>query len=122
MEQGNPFHDGRHSDHAARCPPGLGDSGSDNPHLVLTKPVIGRGFLEVLSALAEDERERLVARAADGREAARGKGVKFGPKPKLTAHQQANALERRAAGESCREISRDMGVSHSTIARLRCRV
>ena len=93
----------------------------DKPHLDLTTP-IGRGFLAFLSALAEDERERIVARAAEGRKAAHGKGVRFGPKPKLTAHQQAKALERRAAGDSCREIGRDMGVSHSTIARLRCQV
>lgn len=90
----------------------------DKPHLDLTTP-IGRGFLAFLSALAEDEREKIVARAAEGREAARGKGVRFGPKPKLTEHQQAKALERRAAGESRREIGRDMGVSHSTISRLR---
>lgn len=89
----------------------------DKPHLDLTTP-IGRGFLAFLSAMAEDERERIVGRAADGRKAARAKGVKFGPKPKLSEHQREKALERRAAGESCREIGRDYGVSHSTISRL----
>jgi|TARA_R110000744_G_scaffold241092_1_gene358427 DNA invertase Pin-like site-specific DNA recombinase len=89
----------------------------DKPHLDLTTP-IGRGFLAFLSALAEDERGRIVKRAAEGREAAKGKGVRFGPKPKLTDHQKSKALDRLAAGESCREIARDMGVSHSTISRL----
>lgn len=89
----------------------------DKPHLDLTTP-IGRGFLAFLSALAEDERERIVSRAADGRKVARDKGVKFGPKPKLTDHQKAKALERLAAGDGCREIARDMGVSASTISRL----
>lgn len=89
----------------------------DKPHLDLTT-AIGRGFLAFLSALAEDERGRIIERAADGRKAAHEKGVKFGPKPKLTDHQRAKAIERRTAGESCREIARDMGVSHSTISRL----
>ncbi|MEO4045358.1 helix-turn-helix domain-containing protein [Hoeflea sp. CAU 1731] len=44
--------------------------------------------------------------------------MRFGPKPKLTDHQKSKALDRLAAGESCREIARDMGVSHSTISRL----
>lgn len=90
----------------------------DKPHLDLTTP-IGRGFLAFLSALAEDERERIVGRAAEGREAARVKGAKFGPKPKLTEHQQAKALKRLAAGESSRDIGKDMGVAHSTILRLK---
>lgn len=90
----------------------------DKPWLDLTS-VMGKGILAFLSALAEDEHERILRRATEGRKIARAKGVKFGPKPKLTEHQQAKALERLAAGDSCREIGRDMGVSHSTISRLR---
>lgn len=89
----------------------------DKPHLDLTTP-IGRGFLAFLSAMAEDERERTLRRASEGRVAAKARGVRSGPKPKLTAHQAAKALERLAAGESSREIGRDMGVSHVTILRL----
>lgn len=92
----------------------------DKPHLDLTT-ALGRGFIAFLSAMAEDERERINARAADGRKVARSNGVKFGPKPKLTVHQREKALERLAIGgpaNSCRAIARDMGVSHSTISRL----
>ncbi|MEM7172467.1 MAG: recombinase family protein [Pseudomonadota bacterium] len=89
----------------------------DKPHLDLTTP-LGKGLMALLSALAEDERERINRRAAEGRSIARDKGVKFGPKPKLSKHQIAKALERLATGDSCREIGRDMGVSHSTISRL----
>ncbi len=89
----------------------------DKPHLDLTTP-IGRGFLAFLSALAEDERGRIVQRAADGRAVARERGARFGPKPKLSDHQRQKALERLASGESCREIARDMGVSASTVSRL----
>lgn len=89
----------------------------DKPYLDLTTP-IGKGFLAFLSAMAEDERDRINQRAADGRAIAKANGVKFGPKPKLTDHQVKVALDRLADGDACREIARDMGVSHSTISRL----
>jgi DNA invertase Pin-like site-specific DNA recombinase len=73
----------------------------DKPHLDLTTP-LGRGFIAFLSAMAEDERHRIVKRANDGRRAAMAKGIRFGRKPKLTAHQRAEALKRLDAGESCR--------------------
>jgi DNA-binding NarL/FixJ family response regulator len=42
-----------------------------------------------------------------------------GRKPKLTAHQQREAIQRRDAdGESVREIARSYNVSHSTVLRL----
>jgi DNA invertase Pin-like site-specific DNA recombinase len=47
------------------------------------------------------------------------RGVKFGPKPKLTEHQKREALRRRDIhGEPLREIARSYNVSHSTISRL----
>ena len=49
----------------------------DKPHLDLTTP-IGRGFIAFLSALAEDERQRIVKRANDGRAAARKRGADCG--------------------------------------------
>ena len=55
----------------------------DKPWLDLTTPM-GKGILAFQSALAEDERERITRRASEGREAAKKRGVKFGPKPKLT--------------------------------------
>src|SRR5262250_1432535 len=59
----------------------------DKPHLDLTTP-IGRGFIAFLSALAEDERQRIVGRANAGRAVAKARGVKFGRKPKLTDRQR----------------------------------
>jgi DNA invertase Pin-like site-specific DNA recombinase len=55
----------------------------DKPHLDLTTP-LGRGFLAFLSAMAEDERQRIVKRANAGRTAARGRGARFGRKPALS--------------------------------------
>ena len=88
----------------------------DKPHLDLTTP-IGRGFLAFLSALAEDERERICKRASDGRTAAIARGVHMGRKPKLSDHQVKIARERIVAGESARSIAKEWGVAHTTAAR-----
>ncbi|HEY7551226.1 MAG TPA: recombinase family protein [Hyphomicrobiaceae bacterium] len=90
----------------------------DKPHLDLTTP-LGRGFIAFLSAMAEDERERIARRAHDGRAAARRRGVRMGRKPKLTDYQQAEALRRLTAGESCRAVARSYRVHHATVSRLR---
>jgi DNA invertase Pin-like site-specific DNA recombinase len=42
----------------------------------------------------------------------------MGRKPKLTPHQQREAVRRRDKGEPMREIARTFNVSHSTISRL----
>lgn len=91
----------------------------DKPHLDLTTP-IGRGFIAFLSALAEDERGRIVKRANDGRTAAKARGAVFGRKPKLNAHQQREALKRLDSAESARAIGKTYDVHHATISRLRC--
>jgi DNA invertase Pin-like site-specific DNA recombinase len=88
----------------------------DKPHLDLTTP-IGRSFIAFLSALAEDERQRIVKRANDGRAAARKRGVHMGRKPKLTDLQRRVACQRIAKGESARSIAREWGVAHTTVAR-----
>ncbi len=90
----------------------------DKSHLDLTTK-IGQGFLAFLSALAEDERERIVQRAAAGRRAAAKHGTKFGRKPKLNDRQQTTARRLLREGMPLREIAGEMNVHHSTIARLR---
>jgi IS30 family transposase len=42
----------------------------------------------------------------------------MGRKPKLTPHQQREALKRRDRGEPVREIARSFNVHHATISRL----
>jgi DNA invertase Pin-like site-specific DNA recombinase len=89
----------------------------DRKWLDLTTP-IGRGILAFLSSLAEDERARILARANGGRAAAKKRGVKFGPKPKLAAHQARDAVRMvREEGRSLREVAHHYHVGHSTIVR-----
>jgi DNA invertase Pin-like site-specific DNA recombinase len=78
----------------------------------------GRLMLTVLGGLAEFERSLILARTGEGRTRAMANGIKFGRKPKLTAHQIAEARARRTAGEALAEIGRSYNVSHSTISRL----
>jgi DNA invertase Pin-like site-specific DNA recombinase len=75
-------------------------------------------MLTVLGGLAEFERDLIRARTGEGRERAKARGVKMGRKPKLTPHQQAEAVKRREAGEPIREIARTYNVHNSTISRL----
>jgi hypothetical protein len=90
----------------------LGDQWAD------TTTAHGRLMLTVLGGLAEFERHLILARTSEGRQRAQQRGVRFGRKPKLTAHQQQEALARRAAGEALVDIAKSYAVSHSTISRL----
>src|SRR5262250_1109967 len=67
----------------------LGDNWADTttPH--------GRLMLTVLGGLAEFERDLIRARTGEGRERAKARGVKMGRPPKLTSHQQREAIRRR---------------------------
>src|ERR1700757_3788799 len=90
----------------------LGDAWAD------TTTSHGRLMLTVLAGLAEFERDLIRARTGEGRERAKARGVKMGRRPKLTPHQQAEAIKRREAGEPIREIARSYNVHNSTISRL----
>jgi DNA invertase Pin-like site-specific DNA recombinase len=74
--------------------------------------------LALLGVAAKLERRRIAERTARGRADAKAKGVKFGRKPKLTAHQQREAQKRVASGEPQRSIARSYNVSQATISRL----
>jgi DNA invertase Pin-like site-specific DNA recombinase len=89
----------------------------DKAHLDLTS-TIGKGLLAFLSAIAQDERGRIAKRAGEGRDAASAAGRRWGRKPKLDEHQQAEARTRLAAGETSRAIARSYRVSHTTVSRL----
>jgi DNA invertase Pin-like site-specific DNA recombinase len=89
----------------------------DRSYIDLTTPM-GRGFMAMMSAMAEDERLRIIKRTHEGRKIAQGKGVRMGRKPKLTPHQVEEARRRIAKGETTRDLAKSYGVSVSTISRL----
>ena len=89
----------------------------DRSYIDLETPM-GRGFMAMMSAMAEDERLRIIKRTHEGRQIARAKGVRMGRKPKLTPHQMKEARQRIAKGETTRDLAKSYGVSVSTISRL----
>ncbi|MCW0983291.1 MULTISPECIES: recombinase family protein [Rhizobium] len=64
------------------------------------------------------QRRRILENTAQGREAARQRGVKFGRPRKLGPRERETIAERRAQGETCGRIAGDFCVSKSTIRRL----
>jgi DNA invertase Pin-like site-specific DNA recombinase len=75
--------------------------------------------LAMLGVAAKLERRRIKERTERGRSDAKAKGVKFGRKPKLTVHQQHEAIKRRDKdGETLRSIARSYNVDAATISRL----
>jgi DNA invertase Pin-like site-specific DNA recombinase len=78
----------------------------------------GRLLSTMLAAIAEFERELIRERTGEGRKRAQANGVKFGRKPKLSDFQRAEALKRRAAGETLASIARSYAVDISMISRL----
>jgi DNA invertase Pin-like site-specific DNA recombinase len=78
----------------------------------------GRLLVTVLGGLAEFERHLILTRTAEGRTRAMANGQRFGRHPILTPYQRAEALRRRAAGETLTAIAQSFNVSHMTIARL----
>src|SRR5271156_1782447 len=89
----------------------------DRSYIDLETPM-GRGFMAMMSAMAEDERLRIIKRPHEGRKIAQGKGVRMGRKPKLTPHQKEEARGRIAKGETTRGLAKSYHVSVSTISRL----
>jgi DNA invertase Pin-like site-specific DNA recombinase len=96
---------------------GAGIKVLDRSYIDLETPM-GRGFMAIMSAMAEDERLRIIKRTHEGRKIAQAKGVRMGRKPKLTKHQAEEARGRIAKGESTRALAKSYGVSISTISRL----
>ena len=108
---------GRRADHQGRDRRARLNQGS-RPELYRPPTPMGRGFMAMLSALAEDERLRIIKRTHEGRKLAQANGVRMGRKPILTRHQIAEARERLAKGETMRDLAKSYRVSRSTIARL----
>ena len=91
----------------------LGDTWADTP------TSHGPLMLTVLGGLAEFARDLIRTRTGEGRVRAGARGQKMGRPPKLTPHQQREAIKRREQGEeSLTEIGQSYNVSAATISRL----
>src|SRR3546814_19057576 len=104
-----------------RCPSGSTRTATLLSHTVAL-PVATSHFAEVVIAglgiAASYERQRITERTAAGRVQAKARGVKFGRRAALTPHQQAEALQRLAAGDTQRTVAALFDVDQATISRL----
>jgi DNA invertase Pin-like site-specific DNA recombinase len=82
-----------------------------------TETAAGRAMWQMIGILAELERSLIIERTRAGVKAAKGRGVKFGPKPKLTPQQITHAQYLRARGESVPVIAALFKVHRATLYR-----
>jgi Helix-turn-helix domain of resolvase len=67
-------------------------------------------------------RALIKARTGEGRERAKGRGVRFGRPLKLSPHQRREAIERLDAGDTVVDVARTFGVDRATLYRMRAEV
>jgi putative DNA-invertase from lambdoid prophage Rac len=79
----------------------------------------GKMTMQVISAVAEFERDLLIERTHSGIARAKAEGKAFGRPSALTADQQTQASLRLSQGASVSELARDYKTSRQTIMRLR---
>jgi putative DNA-invertase from lambdoid prophage Rac len=84
----------------------------------LTSPA-GKMTMQVISAVAEFEKDLLIERTHSGIARARASGKRFGRPSSLNGEQQQVVLERLDAGASISAIAREFGTSRQTVIRLR---
>lgn len=72
----------------------------------------------LIAVFAQLERDLIVSRTSEGRDAAISRGVKFGRKQKLTEAQQTEIRARHQANESVRKLAAEYGVGRPTIDRI----
>ena len=78
----------------------------------------GRMVLTVFAGIAEFERSLIIDRTRSGREAAKARGVKFGPRPTLTAAQIEHGRHLiDQDGRTVKEAASLLGVHRSTLYR-----
>lgn len=75
--------------------------------------------MQVISAVAEFEKDLLIERTHSGLARARAAGKRFGRPPALNPVQRQAALEHLKVGASISAVVREFGTSRQTIMRLR---
>ena len=82
---------------------------------ISTEGSMGKMVITILAAVAQAERERIMERTNEGRQAAKANGVKFGRKPTIDRDQFTSLIE---SGVGATEISKTMGIARSTVYKL----
>ena len=70
---------------------------------------------QMIGVLAELERSLIVERTRAGVKAAQRRGVKFGPKVKLTSDRLSHARKLIDQGKTATEAARIIGIGHKTL-------
>ncbi len=79
----------------------------------------GKMTMQVVSAVAEFEKDLLIERTQSGLERARAKGKQLGRPPSLTKEQKAEVKKRLTEGSSVSSLAREYQTSRQTIQRAR---
>lgn len=83
-----------------------------------TDTATGRAMMQMIGVMAQLERELIRERTIEGLRAAKDRGVKLGPKYKLTDEQVLSAYHMlKAKIATVSDIAHDLGVSRQTITR-----
>jgi DNA invertase Pin-like site-specific DNA recombinase len=82
-----------------------------------TETPTGRAMWQMIGVLAELERSLISERTRAGVKAAKGRGVKFGRKPKLTPQQIEHAREQIDQGKRREDIAALLSVDRTTLYR-----
>lgn len=97
---------------------GVGFKVLDQAGMDTTTPT-GKLMFNILGSIAEFERDLINARTAEGRQAAKAKGVKFGRKEKLTSEQvEALQADVKAGILSMQAIADKYGIARNSVYRL----
>ncbi len=89
---------------------GLTFTGDDNAMATL--------MMQIMGAVAQFERALIRERQQEGIRAAQKKGVKFGPKPKLSDDQKKELLAMINAGHEKKAVAEHFGISRPTLYKI----
>ena len=83
---------------------------------ISTEGAMGKMVITILSAVAQAERERIMERTNEGRQAAMSNGIKFGRKESIDRNQFAELIE---SGMGASAIAKEMNISRSAVYKLK---
>lgn len=79
---------------------------------ISTEGNTGKMVVHILAAIAQAERSRILERTNEGREHAKSKGIKFGPKPKI---DYVKVKELKSSGFGATQIAKELNISRKSV-------